>query len=353
MFSRAYSNASAPGPNKGNGIIWASLATGAVLVGGRSTTHLSRVISYYIGLSTQQPPPTTAHKLNHSTLKWPQIGYVYSRRTYTPDIGTQAHPAPVSKALDPTKFVEFKLRESVPINHDTSLFRFGLEPAQELGLDITSCLVVKETLGDDAKPTIRPYTPVSSQDTRGHFDLVIKKYETGKMSAHIHSMAPGDVLAMKGPIKKFPYKTNALKEIGMIAGGSGITPMLQLINHVLEDPSDHTKLTLVFANKSENDIILRSTLDELAKQHPNQLKVHYVVDKASSRNWKGDVGYVTKELVQKYMPSPSDKDVLVSVCGPMPMMKSVSGPKAPDYSQGEVSGIFKELGYTSEQVFKF
>ncbi|KAJ2859257.1 hypothetical protein GGI22_003043 [Coemansia erecta] len=173
------------------------------------------------------------------------------------------------------------------------------------------------------------------------------------MSAHFHSMVPGDVLAMKGPVKKLPYTANSLKEIGMIAGGSGITPMLQLINNVLEDPNDRTKLTLLFANKSEDDIILRATLDDLAEKHSDQLKVHYVVDKASSRNWQGDVGYVTKELVQKYMPSPADKDVLVSACGPPPMMKAVSGPKAPDYSQGEVGGIFKELGYTSEQVFKF
>ncbi|KAJ2548198.1 hypothetical protein EV175_004918 [Coemansia sp. RSA 1933] len=279
---------------------------------------------------------------------------MYSSRGSTPEVGSQESPvASEARVLDPTKFVDFKLKETIPINHDTSLFRFDLEPAQKLGLDITSCLVVKEKLGNDEKPTIRPYTPVSTQDTRGHFDLVVKKYETGKMSAHIHSMVPGDTLAMKGPIKKLPYKTNGMKEIGMIAGGSGITPMLQLINHVLEDPNDNTKLTLVFANKSEDDIILRSTIDDLAEKHPNQLKVHYVLDKASSRNWKGDVGYVTKDLVKKYMPSPSDKDILVSACGPPPMMNSVSGPKAPDYSQGEVGGIFKELGYTSEQVFKF
>ncbi|KAJ2888281.1 hypothetical protein IWW38_004969, partial [Coemansia aciculifera] len=264
-----------------------------------------------------------------------------------------AESTPATKALDPTSFVPFKLKEIIPINHDTSMFRFALKPDQELGLDITSCLVVKANVGNDEKPTIRPYTPVSTQHARGYFDLVIKKYATGKMSSHIHAMAIDDVLEVKGPIQKLPYKTGALKEIGMVAGGSGITPMLQLIQHVLADPNDHTKLTLVFANKSEDDIILRSTLDGFARKYPDQFKVHYVVDKAPSRNWKGDVGYVNKELVQKYMPAAGKDGILVSVCGPVPMMKSVSGVKAPDYSQGEVGGIFKELGYTSEQVFKF
>ncbi|KAJ1814718.1 hypothetical protein LPJ75_002650, partial [Coemansia sp. RSA 2598] len=226
-------------------------------------------------------------------------------------------------------------------------------PDQVLGLDITSCILVKARVGNSFMPTIRPYTPVSQQDARGYFDLVIKHCPDGKMSSHIHSLAPGDVLEIKGPMSKYPYKAGALKEVGMIAGGSGITPMLQLIQHVLEDPSDNTRLTLVFANKSEDDIILREKLDSLAKEHPEQFKLHYIVDKASSSNWKGDVGYVTKELVQKYMPAAGSEGVLVGVCGPPPMMSVVSGSKGFGFSQGKLGGILKELGYTSQQVFKF
>ncbi|KAJ2726805.1 hypothetical protein GGI07_000316 [Coemansia sp. Benny D115] len=315
QLARAYSTAPT-GAKSGNGLLWASLATGGVLLGG-----------YYYTRSKE----SQGEALDASA----------------------ASNAPVTKALDPTKFVGFKLKEAIPINHDTARYRFELEPNQVLGLDITSCFVVKAKVGNDEKPTIRPYTPVSPQDARGYFDLVVKRYPTGKMSNHIHSLAPGEELQIKGPIPKYPYKAGALKEVGMIAGGSGITPMLQLIQHVLEDPADSTKLTLVFANKSEDDIILRATLDDFARKHPDQFKVHYVVDKAASSAWNGDVGYVTKELVQKYMPAADRSDVLVGVCGPIPMMKSVSGTKAPDFSQGEVGGILKELGYTSQQVFKF
>lgn len=66
----------------------------------------------------------------------------------------------------------------------------------------------------------------------------------------------------------------------MFAGGSGITPMLQLIKHVLKDPSDKTQLELLFANKSEEDIMLREQIEALAAKHPDQLKVWYTVDKA-------------------------------------------------------------------------
>ncbi|KAJ2706384.1 hypothetical protein FB645_001656 [Coemansia sp. IMI 203386] len=303
------------GGNNGKKVIWVSLATGAVVVG-----------AYYFASSKKgKICPLSGSSNNES----------------------------VSKALDSKWFVGCKLLEKTPVNHDTARFRFALEPDQELGLDITSCILVKAKIGSSFIPTMRPYTPVSPQDARGYFDLVIKHYPNGKMSGHIHSLAPGDILEINGPMTKYPYKTGALKGVGLIAGGSGITPMFQLIQHVLKDPNDNTKLTLIFANKSEDDIILRSQLDSLAKNHPEQFKLHYIVDKASSGDWKGDTGYVTKELVQKYMPAAGTEGILVGVCGPPPMMDKVSGPKGFGFNQGKIGGILKELGYNSQQVFKF
>ena len=80
---------------------------------------------------------------------------------------------------------------------------------------------------------IRPYTPVSRPDTLGYFDLVIKRYDQGKMSKHLHSMRPGDTLLCKGPFAKLEYRPNMVKHIGMLAGGTGLTPMLQLLQEKL------------------------------------------------------------------------------------------------------------------------
>lgn len=66
-----------------------------------------------------------------------------------------------------------------------------------------------------------------------------------------------------------------------LSGGTGITPMLQLVRHITRDPKDNTEMRLIFANQSESDILLRNELEEVAKEHPNQFKVWYTVDKAS------------------------------------------------------------------------
>lgn len=65
----------------------------------------------------------------------------------------------------------------------------------------------------------------------------------------------------------------------MLCGGTGITPMFQIIKHIVSDPKDKTRLNLIYANISPDDVLLKRDLDRLAAQHPTQLDVFYVVEK--------------------------------------------------------------------------
>lgn len=111
-----------------------------------------------------------------------------------------------------------------------------------------------------------------------------------------------------------------------------------------------TDIYLLYANVSENDIILREELDDLARNHKN-FHVYYTVDNPSEA-WKMGSGYITREMIDRHMPEPSE-DHLIMVCGPPGMMNHISGSKAPDFSQGELSGLLKDMNYTKNMVFKF
>ncbi|KAI9263771.1 hypothetical protein BY458DRAFT_458404 [Sporodiniella umbellata] len=249
-------------------------------------------------------------------------------------------------------FTSLKLISVEKISHDTSIFRFALPENQNAGLPVASCVVARHEVEGD-KPIIRPYTPISDNDTDGHLDFVIKKYATGKLTPIIHDMKIGDKLDFKGPIPKYDWEKDQKANVGMVAGGTGITPMLQVIRRVFNEKSTDkkTKITLVFANVSEKDILLKDELDKIAEKHPDRFKVIYTLDKVPE-NWKGLRGYITADVIKANFPSPEEKDAVIMVCGPPPMVASIAGPKK-GMKQGELSGILKELGYNQENVFKF
>lgn len=178
---------------------------------------------------------------------------------------------------------------------------------------------------------------------KGYVDFIIKTYPEGKMSKHIANLKIGDTLDIKGPIPKYNWAEGRVDNVGMIAGGTGITPMLQIIRKVFDPKSgdDKTKITLIFANQTEEDILLKDELDGYAKAYPDRFKVVYALDRPP-KDWQGLQGFVTADAVKKYLPGPETESLKVFVCGPDPMLASLAGPKAKDKSQGELSGILKE-----------
>ena len=122
-------------------------------------------------------------------------------------------------------FISLKLESVEKINHNTKKFRFSLPNSSDVsGLQIASALLTKYKSPEMEKPVIRPYTPTSDEDAQGFIDFVIKRYEGGAMSMHMHDMTPGQRLDFKGPIPKYPWEANKHKSIALISGGTGITP---------------------------------------------------------------------------------------------------------------------------------
>lgn len=99
----------------------------------------------------------------------------------------------------------------------------------------------------------------------------------------------------------------------MIAGGTGITPMLQIIRAVLKNPLDFTKINLIYANVNEDDILLKKELDDLMNTYPDRFFVYYVLNNPPA-GWTGGVGFVSKDQIEKHMP-PTDHNIKVLMCG--------------------------------------
>lgn len=180
----------------------------------------------------------------------------------------------------------------------------------------------------------------------------MKKYPNGPMSTHLHDMVPGQRLDFKGPLPKYPWAANKHDHIALIAGGTGITPMYQLIRAIFDNPSDKTKVTLVFGNVTEEDILLKRELANIENTYPQRFRAFYVLDNPP-KDWAGNKGFITKDLLKTVLPEPKEGNIKIFVCGPPGLYKAISGTKVSPKDQGELSGVLKELGYTENQVYKF
>lgn len=244
--------------------------------------------------------------------------------------------------VDPNTKYALKLIEREEISHDTRRFRFGLPSSKHvLGLPTGQHIYLSCRI--NGQLVVRPYTPTSSDEDEGYVDLVIKVYfknvhpkfpDGGKMSQYLNDMKIGDSIDVRGPSgnlvyngkgefairkdKKSEPKVKKYKKVSMIAGGTGITPMLQLIRQVFRDADDSTQLALLFANQTEDDILLRKELEDVQNEKPNQFKVWYTVDRPSD-GWEYSTGFISSEMIEGNLFSPSD-DHLVVMCGPPPMI---------------------------------
>merc|ERR1719277_216518 len=168
---------------------------------------------------------------------------------------------------------------------------FALEsPDAVLGLPVGHHLSVKLPGGEGIS---RPYTPVTGDETKGSFDLVVKVYPKGLVSQYLDTVKVGDSVEISGPQGEITYQGSGAFEIDdpfdgtkstvncgglcMVAGGTGITPMYQIATHSADSPGDELQMSLLFANRTPEDVMLRAELDDLSARCP-RFRAAYSVD---------------------------------------------------------------------------
>lgn len=270
---------------------------------------------------------------------------------------TKKRPTVLEHAKD---FEQYSLIDKQSLSHDTRKFTFGLPEGLVLGLPTGQHMTLKFT-NAEGKVVQRSYTPVTDNDSVGKVSFVIKVYkagvhpkfpEGGQMSQHLDTLEIGDKMLMKGPkghmeyfgkgnfqVKPLgkPLQKRTCTSIGMMAGGTGITPMLQILHAIFKNPADKTVIKMIYANQTEDDILVRTELETLAKEYPDRFSLHYTVDRAPE-NWKYSTGFINKDLIEKHLIVPGTKQQFF-MCGPPPMIKFACIPGLKESGFGDTDHV--------------
>ena len=222
--------------------------------------------------------------------------------------------------LQPKEYKPLPLVAKEALSPNVYRFVFQLPRKSDvIGLPIGQHVAIKATI--DGQTVSRSYTPTSNNLDLGTLELVIKCYPDGLLTGkYLANLKVGDKVLFRGPKGAMRYKKGLCKKIGMIAGGTGITPMYQLIRAICENDRDTTEIHLIYANRSEEDILLREELEEFASSYPDTLKIWYMLDHPP-QDWKYGKGYVTTDVMRKVLPAPS-LETRIMLCGPPGMVNA-------------------------------
>ena len=241
------------------------------------------------------------------------------------------------------------------ISSDTKIFTFKLNhDNQEVGLPTGQHLMLRLRDPATREAIIRAYTPFSDGAQRGALDVLIKIYHDtperkgGMMTQALDALPLGHFVEFKGPVGHFEYRGNGLCIIGnrerkvrrfiMICGGSGITPIWQVLRAILANKVDPTKCLVLDGNRAEEDILCKAELDAFAAENKEKCRLIYALSKPPPA-WTGIKGRLDRFLYEREA-GKGTGDELVLICGPPPMEKSARE-------------IFLEMGWKQDDLVFF
>lgn len=170
----------------------------------------------------------------------------------------------------------------------------------------------------DGHEVVRSYSICSSPTQTGYIEITPKRMPNGHVSVFLNDRAlPGLQVRATGPHGHFYFDEHKDKRIVLIAGGSGITPMISMLRYI-DDLCLSIEVTLIYCIRTEADVIFEAELLELERRLS---KFRYVlVLSQPGPGWSGARGHLSREFIEAQISNL--KTSTFFLCGPPPMMEN-------------------------------
>lgn len=190
---------------------------------------------------------------------------------------------------------------------------------------------------EGGKDLRRSYS-ISSVPDDPFIDITIKEVKGGKISPKLcRSIKAGDPMEILPPEGRFiaDFGPDYKRNIYLICAGSGITPLMSILRTALEK-EPRSNVILLYGNKTEEQIIFKDQLEQLASRYKGQLHIYHTLTKTEGEGllkslfgkkkatWDGWKGRINQSRIQQLLElhPRTQKDDLFFLCGPGELIQS-------------------------------
>ncbi|MGE5250544.1 MAG: ferredoxin reductase [Bacteroidota bacterium] len=161
----------------------------------------------------------------------------------------------------------------------------------------------------------RSYSVASEPERTGEIDLTVEHIAEGEVSGYMHEvLVPGDRIEVRGPIGGyFVWEASMPERLLLIAGGSGIVPLMSMIRHRAASGA-RNPTHLLYSSRTFEDIIYREELERLCEMD-GSLLVSHTLTRSQPEGWKGYARRIDPEMLRE-VAAPLGKAAQAFICGP-------------------------------------
>jgi ferredoxin-NADP reductase len=169
----------------------------------------------------------------------------------------------------------------------------------------------------------RSYSIASAPQREGAVELTVERITDGEVSGYMHDvLMAGDRIEVRGPIGGyFVWDAMQREPLLLIAGGSGVVPLMAMLRHRAAAGS-RVPARLLYSAKSADDLIYRDELDALAADGSG-LEVAYTLTRSQPAGWRGYSRRIDAAMLRE-VAGPLGRTALCFICGPTLLVEAAA-----------------------------
>jgi ferredoxin-NADP reductase len=176
---------------------------------------------------------------------------------------------------------------------------------------------------EDGYQAQRSYSIASEPEREGEMAITVERIADGEVSTYLHDVAiPGDRIEVRGPIGGyFVWEVTMQEPLLLIAGGSGVVPLMSMIRHRAA-AGGKNPASLLYSSRTFEDIIYHNELETL-RAADHGLHIFHTLTRSQPPGWKGYARRIDPEML-KEVAQPLGISLQVFICGPTLLVESAA-----------------------------